>query len=461
MGALLAARMTETLVKELDTEIRRIILWCDSAIVLQWLKKSSSSFHTFVGNRIAEIDDILTRLRLQFGKDQVTFRYIPSALNPADDATRGLQIDKLTCESRWFNGPDFLFKEEEEWPEKRFDPVPEVIAEVKQIKWVGLLQNDDKDAGVFNITKYSSLNKLRRVVAYCRRFINNARHTIKRVTGPFKVCELSAAMKILIKRAQEESYNEEIKSLKSKRPILSRSRLLKLNPKLEDGVLVVGGRLNYAALPHCTKCPIILCGKHHLTRLLVDEFHKAYRHPGTNYLLCVLRRRYWIVKGRDLIRQHKFKCVDCKKHNPKPVPPPMADLPSFRVTPGKFFDKVGVDYFGPIMVKQGRSTVKRYGCLFTCLKIRAVHIELAENLEADSFILCLRNFIGRRGQPSDIYSDNGSNFIGTERELRHGLANLDQVKVENFLAPQMIQWHFNPPYTPHMGGSMGTNGTIS
>ena len=72
------------------------------------------------------------------------------------------------------------------------------------------------------------------------------------------------------------------------------------------------------------------------------------------------------------------------------------------------------------MVKQQGSTVKRYGCIFTCLKIRALHIELAENKETDSFVLCLRNFIGRRGQPSDIYSDNGANFRGTERELQEG-----------------------------------------
>ena len=96
----------------------------------------------------------------------------------------------------------------------------------------------------------------------------------------------------------------------------------------------------------------------------------------------------------------------------------MVDLPAARVTPGKFFDKVCVDYVGPLLVKRGRSEVKRCGCIFTCLEIRVVHIELAESLETDSFILCLRNFMGRRGQPSGIFSDNGSNVVGAERELR-------------------------------------------
>ena len=82
----------------------------------------------------------------------------------------------------------------------------------------------------------------------------------------------------------------------------------------------------------------------------------------------------------------------------------MDDLPPVRITPGKFFDKVGVDFFGPILVKRGRSEIKRYGCIFTCMKIRAIHMELAEDLSTDAFILCLRNFIGRRGQPTEMFS---------------------------------------------------------
>ena len=77
----------------------------------------------------------------------------------------------------------------------------------------------------------------------------------------------------------------------------------------------------------------------------------------------------------------------------------MADLPKERVTPGQpLFSHVGIDYFGPFMEKQGRSQVKRYGCIFTCLTMRAVHIEIAHPLETDSFINTLCRLIARRGK---------------------------------------------------------------
>ncbi len=96
----------------------------------------------------------------------------------------------------------------------------------------------------------------------------------------------------------------------------------------------------------------------------------------------------------------------------------MASLPEDRLLPDKLpITNVGVDYFRSFDVKRGRSTVKRYGVLFTCLTIRAVHIEVADSLDTDSCINALRRFISRRGQVSVMRSDNGTNFVGAEREL--------------------------------------------
>ena len=116
------------------------------------------------------------------------------------------------------------------------------------------------------------------------------------------------------------------------------------------------------------------------------------------------------------------------------------------------FTYVGVYYFGPLFVKQGRSKVKRYGCLFTCLTMRAVDIEVAHTLEADSFICAYQRFVSRRGKPKEIYSDNGTNFTGAERELREALERSDQSKVYSRLRTDDVQWSFNPPEASHQGG---------
>jgi len=113
----------------------------------------------------------------------------------------------------------------------------------------------------------------------------------------------------------------------------------------------------------------------------------------------------------------------------------MADLPEDRLTPDQPpFTSVGVDYFGPFQVKRGRSLVKRYGVIFTCLAIRAVHIEVSHSLDTDSFLLALRRFIARRGQVKEIRSDNGTNFSSGEKELRESINAWNQEKIhENLL----------------------------
>ena len=131
----------------------------------------------------------------------------------------------------------------------------------------------------------------------------------------------------------------------------------------------------------------------------------------------------------------------------------MADLPQHRVTPDKPpFACVGVDCFGPFLVKRGRSLVKRYGVLFTCLAVRAVHIEVIQSLDTSSFLHALRRFIARRGKPEVIRSDNGSNFVSGEKEIRSAIENWNQEKIHQFLLQQNVKWIFNPPLGSHHGG---------
>lgn len=83
---------------------------------------------------------------------------------------------------------------------------------------------------------------------------------------------------------------------------------------------------------------------------------------------------------------------------------------------------------------------------------RAIHLEVAHTLDTDSCIHALRRFICRRGQVSSVRSDNGTNFIGVERELREALNGLNQDKIQSAMLQLGIKWCFNPPAGSHHGG---------
>jgi hypothetical protein len=112
----------------------------------------------------------------------------------------------------------------------------------------------------------------------------------------------------------------------------------------------------------------------------------------------------------------------------------MADLPRDRVTPSKSpFTYTGVDCFGPLEVKRGISTVKRYGVLFTCLTVRPINIEAASSLDTESFINALRRFTARRGQPEEIRSDTGGKFVKGEKELKQAVNDWNQTHIHEAL----------------------------
>ena len=144
----------------------------------------------------------------------------------------------------------------------------------------------------------------------------------------------------------------------------------------------------------------------------------------------------------------------------RPRPQLLGQLPVERITPSSVFDKVGVDYAGPLLVKHGYvrkpTVVKTYICVFVCLAVKAVHLELVSDLTTEAFLSCLRRFVSRRGLPTLIWSDNGTNFVGADREIKelyHFLEKDDtQQSISRFLTDQKIEWKFNPPSSPHFGG---------
>ena len=160
---------------------------------------------------------------------------------------------------------------------------------------------------------------------------------------------------------------------------------------------------------------------------------------------------FWIIGGRSLVKKIIRICIRCRRMNAKPMEQLMGSLPRARVEayhPPFIF--TSVDLFGPLTVKWGRRTVKRWGCLFTCLTTCAVYLEVTPSLETDDFITALCQFISRRGPPTEIWSDRGTNFVGANRELKEAIAHWNEETIERQLQQKGIKWVFQPPAAPHI-----------
>ena len=214
---------------------------------------------------------------------------------------------------------------------------------------------------------------------------------------------------------------------------------IRLRPVLHDGILVVPGRLTHANLPCHAKKPAILPSRHPMVESLVRHVHERTAHSGRGYALAELRRKYWIVGATSLVKKVIRHCVTCRRRDAQPCQQMEADLPLDRVTPHEpVFTSVGVDYFGPFAVKRGRGREKRYACIFTCLTTRAVHIETADTLDTDSFINGLYRFMSRRGEPRLLRSDNGTNFVGAEQELRKEMEAWNKDRIQEAMRHSLV-----------------------
>ncbi|XP_055613924.1 uncharacterized protein LOC129760308 [Uranotaenia lowii] len=209
---------------------------------------------------------------------------------------------------------------------------------------------------------------------------------------------------------------------------------------------------NAELLPFDMRFPIILPKDHIITFKLVHQLHVKYGHSYRNTVKNELKQRFWISSIDTLIRKTSRECTWCKVHRNRPQIPRMAPLPIQRVTPFlRPFSFVGLDYLGPFEVSIGRRSEKRWVCLFTCLVVRAVHLEVVYSLTSESCLMAIRRFISRRGPPTEFLSDNGTNFKGACKELKKQIHDIN-LQCANEVTTTLTGWRFNPPATPHMGG---------
>ncbi|XP_057312268.1 uncharacterized protein LOC130653769 [Hydractinia symbiolongicarpus] len=495
LGTLVLARLMDVLKKELLNvyNIDNIFYWTDSTIAYSWIKNDNKDYKTFVQNRLEEIRKLTAS-----GK----WCLVPLKDNPADIVSRGCSPSELN--SLWFSGPTFLTLHETHWPHLK--PGDKFISddmtkeEVRKEEKVQTLNNELKNItvsenlsiistdtvsenvcdnvmssttpvsdevydtvcdvstanenvsdsvntnfpiipgirNIIDIKKYSSFDKLVHVTAYVMRFISNVKKK-KEDRKNFNYKRLSAeeighARLVIIKDAQEDvKRHKKFKHWEKNLDLFEDT----------DFLLRCRGRLGNAPVPYNSRYPILLVPDSYLTKLIIRHVHESVKHYGTKITLTELRREFWIPSGRNVVRNFIRTCQKCRRYENKPYPyPDPPSLPKSRLQDNMSFEVVGIDYAGPLFVKnvfnEEPDMYKAWIVLITCASTRAIHLDLASNSSGPECIEVLKRFIARKGAPNFILSDNGKCFISED--------------VQNFAASKNINWKFNIESAPWQGG---------
>ncbi|XP_018405946.1 PREDICTED: uncharacterized protein LOC108782223 [Cyphomyrmex costatus] len=371
-AAYLLSKLVNAVVSALGMSLEVTTLWCDSTIVLGWLRTQPNLLPIFESNRVARIQELT-----EIG----AWRHVPTESNPADWASRGANPSELQRASLWWNGPEFLLSSREKWPK-----MPNVDYAMPTKSSTLLVEMSGGTIIDELFTRHSKLPKIVRILAYCRKFIHYLK-TKEKQDGGISAKEYEQSLMELVRMSQRNTFRKEIDSLKAGVPIV-KGRLASLTPFIDEKELLrVGGRLRNSSFGRDKRHPMILDSTQTFTKRLFEHMHKRLLHAGPSLLLASIREQFWPLRGRNLAR-------------------------------------------------------------------KALHLELVSDLTKKAFIATLRRFASRRGKPSQIYSDNGTSFVGGHNEL---------IELGKFFAKECkelgesiedlgISWHFIPSYSPHFGG---------
>jgi len=416
MGCLIGSRLSSLIKNAMKLDIPQYF-WSDSTTALAWIK-NDYNHHVFVRNRVNEIRE---KTRPE------DWRHVPGPMNPADLPSRGCLPEEL-LESKWWEGPEWLLKPMEEWPStgEPFNE-DEVMKEVKAEAMVmssmctSFFRND-----------HSYLQTIR-IMAWVLRYLNNSKNKGNRQRGNLTILEMNAAELAVLKEIQEEA-NLNFDGINKMQVVVDSNGLKRLQTRLTNRDDVTDFKL-----------PVILPKKHPLVFKLIMEAHIKNCHAGTHYLMAHLRERFWIVQSRKTIKSVINKCHRCRRYAAKAAVVEVSPLPEDRVKDGKPFEVTGVDLAGPMMLKNKK---KVWLVIYTCALYRAVYLDLVPSLSTMAFIKSMKRFVERHGRPTTCYSDNGTNFRGTDNLFK----SMDWEAVVRNEDLRPIIWKFNPPSAAWWGG---------
>uniref|UniRef100_A0A914H9T8 CCHC-type domain-containing protein n=2 Tax=Globodera rostochiensis TaxID=31243 RepID=A0A914H9T8_GLORO len=403
----LGVKAVKFLQTQLQFEDAQVFLWTDSQCSVERLKENKKH-DRFVANRIQKIREA-----------NFSVRHVRTDANPADLASRGTDPISLSASLLWRFGPIWLPKRQS-WPVSNVTYQPgeelQALAEPPVIELTSAVIDGTPFVPSIQFERFSNWNRLKATAAYALRFILRlyegrlkGSQQIRRRIGPPEADELELAEEWIISETQQQHPASD-----------STAKDLRLFKAGEFELQRCEGRIAQADLSYAQKFPIYLPPDAWTTKLIVLHHDRLIHHGGPRILLSKLREQYWIPRGRktvlNTLNSPRHGCMECRRERLKPYLYPEApNLPEARVIATRPFSKTGVDYFGPLKVRQGNEIVKVYVALYTCLVIRAVHLEVATDYSAEAFLRTFRRFSARRGPDYEPTSTNRDKLISMMR----------------------------------------------
>ncbi len=473
---LLCIPIKNTLTVALQLKEEQIFYYSDSEVALAWMKNTTLPLYEYVYNRV-------TKMRTQ--TNPLRWSYVNTKENPADLPSRGTTLEELTTRKIWKNGPDFLQLGEEKWPKPSIPKLPQNgYGEVKgtldlktQDGRMGFEDEDLQDEAAhpplgqaalllqqktetkMDPNHFTSYNKMVRTWMQLIKFIQKLRkvpNTNEEYTHLWKEAERK-----ILKYTQKQYFKREITLLKDGKDIPLTSSLSKMNIFLDgEGVIRKSIRLNQDMLNiyHQGSNPIVLPKGAALTKLLIKHYHEnVMQHTlqvdATRYELS---RTYYSPRLRCQIKAIIRNCHKCKITRPKPLHQRMAPIHPNNFPKNKErtypYQTTCMDLAGPFSISSGRGRKRQeiWILLFMCPFVRAVTLEIVYDLSTTEFLLALKRFVARRGEPKVCLSDNGTNFRGAAREVTDYWTKLEHKRIQE--NHPKVQFKFIPPASPHHGG---------
>jgi len=426
LGCTIAARLYASVKKALSLEETPAFFWSDSSTALAWIKRNDE-WGKFVGNRVKEI------LQLTKEKD---WNHVPGVMNPADLPSRGIEPSKF-IQSNWWEGPAWLKLDRSEWPSTDCQPNEEEVNAERKKGIVNvatkLVVATKSSTDPWYIVKKSYIRNLRVLALVCRCIDKMRKRSNEGGLFP-TVEEINSTELRLFKIVQVESFSgidKQVNGLWVERD--------------SDGLIRVRTKIVHRQDSFGFKYPVLLPNCHPMVDLLIRDEHIFGCHGGAQYVICSLREKCWILRGKEAIKKNLRSCVICQRYTSKKMEAPRPPLPADRVNDAGAFEVTGIDLAGPLVLK---TTAKVWIVLFTCGVYRGIHLELVESLSTEDFLLAFTRFCKRKTRPSVVYTDNGSNFVGAVNLFGKIDWSAVEIRTQHF----RIMWKFNPPAAPWWGG---------